>query len=210
VVESRVRFELRDLHSETSGGSAPLRSFEARRTELDALYHAHWGELVGYVRRAFGAGPPEPEDAVQQAFAQFAALEDPERIENPRAFLYRCASNFVIASKRRNKTRAKFASSAEAQFFFGGADEITAERVLSGKERAAILERAIAGLKARHRDALVMNRIQGMTYAQVAKHLKISETEARRLVMVAISQCDRALVAAEKIPVADAAKKVKP
>lgn len=169
-----------------------------RRRALDALYHQHWKEIVSYIRRAFGEGPPDPEDAVQQAFAQYAALVDPERVNNPRAFLYRCAANFVLQHKRRSKVRVRFALSAEAEFLFGGADEITAERVISAKERAAILERAIQALKVRHRDALIMNRIQGMTYAEIARSLKVSESEARRLVTVALAHCDRALLAADK------------
>lgn len=178
---------------------APAQPLDAdRRQALDGLYQRHWKEIVFYIRRAFGEGPPDPEDAAQQAFAQYAALAEPERVNNPRAFLYRSAANFVLTFKRRNRTRVRFALSAEAQFFFGGADEITAERVISAKERAAILERAIGALKARHRDALIMNRIQGMTYLEIAQALKVSETEARRLVTVALKQCDRAMVAAEK------------
>lgn len=176
-------------------GAADVAS--RRHADLSALFQRHRRELEGYIRRAFGGGPPEPEDAVQQAFAQYAALADPEAVKEPRAFLYRCASNFVRDYKRRNQTRVRFAHSAEAQFLFGGAEEITAERVLSAKERADILRRAISGLKARHRDALIMNRVQGMSYADVARSLKISETETRRLVMVALAHCDRALVDAK-------------
>ncbi len=165
--------------------------------DLDALYQKHWMELVHYIRRAFGDGPPDPEDAVQQAFTQLAAHAEPAQISNPRAFLYRCAGNFVLDHKRRARTRAKFALSAEAEFLFGGADEITPERVLDARERAAILEAAIRALKPRHRQALILNRIQGMTYADIARSMKISESEARRLVTVAVAQCDRTLVAAE-------------
>lgn len=181
-----------------------------RRRALEALAQQHWKEIVSYIRRAFGEGPPDPEDAVQQAFAQYAALADPERVNNPRAFLYRCAANFVLGHKRRAKVRVRFALSAEAEFLFGGADEITAERVISAKERAAILERAIQALKSRHRDALIMNRIQGMSYAEIARSLKVSESEARRLVTVALAHCDRALVAAETDLAATAAKRGKP
>ena len=167
-----------------------------RKDTLNQLYRQHWQELVTYVRRTFGDGLPDPEDAAQHAFTQYAALENPERVLAPRAFLYRCAINFVIGHKRRNQTRAKFASSPEADFLFGGADEIHGERVLCAKERAAILTQAISQLKPRHREALILNRLHGMTYAEIGTSLKISASEARRLVTVALSRCDRALLAA--------------
>lgn len=177
---------------------AERRPYVHQRAALETLYHLHWKELVYYARRAFGEGPPDPEDAAQQAFAQYASLDNPGRIGEPRAYLYRSVSNFIISYRRRQQTSTRFASSTEAQFLFGGAEEISAERVLSAKDRARILERAIAGLKPRHREALVRNRIQGMTYAETASALGVSETEARRLVMVALSHCDRALVAANE------------
>lgn len=59
-----------------------------RETPLAELYRRHLSELTRYIARTFGAGPPDPEDVVQEAFAQFAALENPQAVENPRAFLF--------------------------------------------------------------------------------------------------------------------------
>lgn len=168
-----------------------------RRRALDVLFQRHWIEIVAYVARAFGQGPPDPEDAAQSAFAQYAALAEPERILNPRAFLYRSAGNFVLDFKRRAKTRVRFEASAEAEILMGGANELTPERVLSAKERARILEHAVLALKPRHREALLLNRIHGMSYAEIARRKGVSETEARRLVAVAVRSCDKALLAAE-------------
>lgn len=190
--------------ADTGETSGEAKLDGGRRADLNDLFRKHRTELVQYIRRAFGDGPPDPEDAVQQAFAKLASLNKPARVSNPRAFLYRCASNFVLDYKRRRRTRAKFAVSAEAETLFGGAEEITPERVLDAKERAAILEEAIRGLKPRHRQALILNRIHGMTYAEVARSLNVSESEARRLVTVAVNRCDSALSAAEMaLPVSD-------
>ena len=180
----------------------------ARREALDRLFQRHWNEIVAYVARAFGKGPPDPEDAAQSAFAQYAALEEPERIVNPRAFLYRSAGNYVLDFKRRAKTRARFEASAEAEILMGGSNELTPERVLSAKERAEILEKAVLSLKPRHREALLLNRLHGMSYAQIARAKGVSETEARRLVAMAVRICDQALLAAESER-APAARKAK-
>lgn len=171
-----------------------------RRQTLDLLFQHHWREIVAYVARAFGQGPPDPEDAAQSAFAQYAALEEPERIANPRAFLYRSAGNYVLDFKRRAKTRARFELSAEAEILMGGSNELTPERVLSAKERARILEDAVLSMKPRHRETLILNRLHGMSYAQIARAKGLSETEARRLVAMAVRICDKALLAAEADP----------
>lgn len=169
----------------------------AHRQLLDGLFQRHWREIVAYVARAFGQGPPDPEDAAQSAFAQFAALSEPERILNARAFLYRSAGNFVLDFKRRARVRARFAASPEGEILMGGSNELTPERVISAKERALILEEAVMAMKPRHREVLILNRLHGLSYVEIAKRKGISESEARRLVSVAVRACDRALLAAD-------------
>lgn len=191
-------------------GVTPATIAPEHRRVLATLYARHWKEIVAYVARAFGQGPPDPEDAAQSAFAQYAALSEPERILNPRAFLYRSASNFVLDFKRRARTRAKFEVGPEAALIMGGANEFTPERVLSGKERADILERAVMMLKPRQREVLILNRIHAMSYAEISRAKGISETEVRRLVAVAVRACDRALSAADAERTSTALKGKKP
>ena len=76
---------------------------------LDALYRNHFPELCANIRKSFGSGPPEPEDAVQTAFAKFAKLENPAAVRAPRAFLYIAARNVILDHKRS----AKVAHAAE-------------------------------------------------------------------------------------------------
>lgn len=58
-------------------------------------------ELRAFVRRKVGDGPPEPDDIVQQCFENFAWLRRPGAFDNPRAFLYRTATNLIINHFRR-------------------------------------------------------------------------------------------------------------
>lgn len=178
-------------------GLAPATIAPEHGRRLASLYARHWKEIVAYVARAFGQGPPDPEDAAQSAFAQYAALSKPEGIINPRAFLYRSASNFVLDFKRRARTRERFEISPEAALLMGGAEELTPERVLSGRERAAILEEAVLNLKPRHRELLLLNRIHGLSYAEISRTKGISETEVRRMIALAVKACDRALLEAD-------------
>lgn len=49
--------------------------------DIDALYRAHAGDLVAWLRKMFGDGPPEPEDMAQQAFLKL--MERPDRADMP-------------------------------------------------------------------------------------------------------------------------------
>lgn len=166
---------------------------EAARRDLSELYRLHWLELVRFIARTFGPGPPEPEDAAQAAFEHYAALPRPGLVGNPRAFLYRSARNHVLDQKRRRKVRARFALSADAEQFARATDELHAERVLSAKERLTILSAAIRSLEPRLRDVLILRRIHELSFKEVARRKGISETQAKRLVGMAVLACERAL-----------------
>lgn len=168
-----------------------------RSPDLTTLYEKHSAELVRYVRRTFGAGPPDPEDVVQAAFMHFAALAQPELIDNPRAFLYRASRNFVIDQRRRALVRTRAAQRGELESLSETADEIDAERVLDGKDRLRVLEAAVRSMPTRVRDALILHRFEELSYVEIARRLGVSQTHAKRLVSEAILICGRALRAAD-------------
>jgi RNA polymerase sigma factor (sigma-70 family) len=178
--------------SETEAPAAQ-RDNDDNRVKLEALYERHYAELLRYVRRTFGRGPPEPEDAVQAAFAHYAALLQPDVIDNPRAFLYRAVRNLVIDQRRRALVRRRAAERGEIAILRHCADELDGERVLEGKERLRLLEATIHGMSPRLRDALLLYRIKELTFAEIARTLRISETEAKRSVSKALLICTRAL-----------------
>ncbi|KKK85213.1 hypothetical protein LCGC14_2775540, partial [marine sediment metagenome] len=63
---------------------------------IEDLYTSYWSELCKFLHSRYGSGPPEPEDIAQTAFVKFASLENNDRVENPRAFIYRTASNLIV------------------------------------------------------------------------------------------------------------------
>ncbi len=162
---------------------------------LALLYRRHWDEICGYVRRRFGAGPPEPEDVAQAAFMKLSARGQVGDLENPRAFLYRVAHNYAIEERRRLDARGR----AEAEIAPENAvqtDDCDPERVLAGRERRKLLAIAVATLEPRTRQILIMSRQDGLPSAEIARRLGLSPTHIKRLLAQAIAHC-RAVVDAE-------------
>lgn len=164
---------------------------------LESLYRQHRPAIVRHIERRFGSGPPDPEDAVQAAFERFADLEDHSQVEDPAAFLRRSARNFVLDHHRAQKVRSAHAS---LEYNIGTrTDDLDAERVLSSKERLAILDRAIRGMDQRRRDVLVMHRIQDLSCAEIARRLGCSQTLVKMRLAEAVTLCARALRDAEEV-----------
>ena len=146
---------------------------------LAALYRRHWAELTAYARRTFGAGPPEPEDIVQAAFARFAALPENTEVANPRAFLFRTAHNIGVDAQR-SLARAG-AAATDPQLTCDGRD-FSPEDVLVSRDELARLEAALASLRPRQRTALLMHRLDGLSFAEIGRRMGLSPSGARKLV----------------------------
>jgi len=138
------------------------------------LYRRHWTSLCHYVRRNFGAGPPDPEDVAQQAFERLSGSTSV--VENVGPFLRRTARNLVIDHHRAAlRTHGVM---AEISILDGKYAEHSPEDVLSSKEELLILNNAIAKLPARERVALLMHRVDGASFTGIGGHPGVSHSGA--------------------------------
>lgn len=170
----------------------------SRHRFLQTVYDQYWPELCRYLASRFGEGPPDPQDVVQQAFTQLAAMDKPEKVENPRAFLYRAAINTAIDHKRRTQRRSRILRTeypaAQEEF----SDDLGPERVLLGKDELRVLERAILALPERERVFFLLNRLDGLSFAEIARRTGRSESGVRLIVERALAKCQSALRKSER------------
>ncbi|MCB2079547.1 MAG: sigma-70 family RNA polymerase sigma factor [Novosphingobium sp.] len=161
--------------------------------DLGSLYRRYRDEIRSYVARTFGGGPPDPDDVVQVVFERFAsrASGDDGDVGNVRAFLYRSARNFVIDERRRSAVRADFGNTAAIVEL--ASDDLDAERVLDSRQRWAAIEGAISRMDSRSREMLLMNRIHGLSCAEIARRKKCSATLVKSVIARALVECHRAL-----------------
>lgn len=171
------------------GEAAPLlRPADAR---FDQLYREHWHEIYRFVRSRFGAGPPEPEEVTQAAFAKLAAVAEPASIHNLGAYLRRTAVNIVLEAHRRRSSSDK--AMRNVAIFEEQACDFSPEDIVSSKEDLARLNHAIAQLKPKQRVALLLHRIDGLSFVEIAREMNISQSGARLLVDTALRHCAAAM-----------------
>lgn len=165
---------------------------------LNELYGRYRAELVALVRRTIGRGPPEPEDIVQQTFMNFAA-QTAGQLANPRAYLHRTAHNLAINGSKRERVRRKYLeSSPDPKEMQEGRPDWDPEVVLQDRQRYALVKAAIRALPRRQRLYLLMNRIEGISYAEIGRRVNLSESVIRKQVAIAVSECAAALRAADE------------
>jgi iron complex outermembrane receptor protein len=103
------------LSSDTQNQTADILAFQAPADPLAALYLRYRRDIVEFVRRKFGPGPPEPEDVAQAVFLQLASHGDASLIQNPRSFLLKSAQNVVLDHHRRTQRQRESSGELERQ-----------------------------------------------------------------------------------------------
>jgi transmembrane sensor len=162
------------------------------RSLLAELYTRYSAELRSYLERRFGAATAEAEDVVHQAFMNLAALDEPAVVQNPRAYLYRTTHHILIDERRRLSSWRR----GVAPSLIDGcaqADEITPERVLIAKEHLALLGRVIGRLPRARRRSLLLNRMHGLSCAEIARRDGYSESAVKKHITLAMAELDAGL-----------------
>lgn len=173
-----------------------LRSADAR---LDLLHRNHFHELCANIRKSFGSGPPEPEDAVQTAFMKFASLEHPEKIRDARAFLYIAARNVVLDHKRSAKVANAYIAEQIALDYELKLEGITPERVVDSRQRFETLVDAMRSLPEKQQLILAMSRLEGKSYREIREETGWSAGDISRNMNAGVSALVIALKRAERI-----------
>jgi RNA polymerase sigma-70 factor (ECF subfamily) len=147
-------------------------------TDLKGLFAANASALLDYlVRRVRDRHVAA--DLVQETFLRMAAQNAGTIVENPQAYLYRTANNLLIDHVRQERRRQTYPSTHEAL-----ADHVedrpAPDVAVSDRERLGLLRQAVMELPLRTRQIFVLNRIDGRTYAEIARTLDISDSSVQK------------------------------
>ena len=157
------------------------------------LYENHAEALSSYLRKAFGDGPPDPDDIAQEAFQRLLEHKSLSSIQNLQAFLWRTARNLTVSKKRSIERRSKFDFEIEHLFFGLEGPGLSPERVLEVKEQLRIVRRVLEKMPDRRRRAFLWHRVEGLSFTAIGKRLGITRRAVARHVVKAACDLETAL-----------------
>ncbi len=155
----------------------------SRTQYFDFLFRAHRGELFNFVSRRLGT--EHAEDLVQDAYLRMLQHQDPQSIENPRAFLYQTSSNLSIDHHRREVIQERIYgpdNDSDATVSITGH---TPEQDLAFSQELDQMNAILMELPELTRHAFVLHRLEGMSHKEVAKRLDLSIRDSERRVAAA-------------------------
>jgi RNA polymerase sigma-70 factor (ECF subfamily) len=158
-----------------------------KKSFFDRLFRRDYAELRACVQRR--VGPHEADDVVQEAYLRLMQQSgDPDRLHEPRAYLFRTALNISIDRWRTTKAHS-------VDYDSGVVPDQCIDPFPSLEEQAdgALQIRkflnALNELPEACRHALILSRYEQLTHDEIARQLGVSTKTVRRYIARALAHC---------------------
>jgi len=158
-------------------------------TSFEEFYRRENRQLFHFFRRRVGR--EEASDLTQEAFTRMLRTRAFERVENPRAYLFRAAHNLVIERARQAKRKGTGLFSFDDDRDAPGGPEQTLAMEASDLRRG--LRRALLAMPRRTRRIFLMHRLRRQTYREIAEEIGIREQGVEYHMMRALARCRKAV-----------------
>lgn len=158
----------------------------------------YYRELLSFLSRCVGDRDIAA-DLAQESYARLlAAQQAGQSVNDPRALLYRTARNLVIDQHRRDGVRGQTREGelADAQAGldgFAGPRSLEPDVILSSREGLAAVVATIDQLPPRCREAFILFKFDGLSYAEIAELMGISTRTVEMQLQIAMQACWRSL-----------------
>ncbi len=142
--------------------------------ELTGLFLGHARALRGYLARRLGDSQLAA-DLVQESFLRLAEQQRQGRVQHSPGYLYQIARNLLVDHLRKQARRNTHSLAPEMLADLEDPLGCLETLAMAEQQRQALRD-AMASLPPRTREVLQLNRLEGLTHAEVARKMEISDS----------------------------------
>jgi RNA polymerase sigma-70 factor (family 1) len=143
-------------------------SVELTRVEFDALFRQYYKTIRNFVYYRCG-DRDMAEDIAQETFVKLWEVRDRIERKTVKSYLYTIAQNTTINQQKRQQLLYKFQKRTTSHM-----DNDNPEKLAEMAEYEERLQQVIASLPDGGREVFLMNRLEDLTYQEIADRLGLS------------------------------------
>jgi RNA polymerase sigma factor (sigma-70 family) len=157
---------------------------------LDKLFHEHRNTIIKMLIPMVGCYHTA-EDLSQEAYLKVSGALNQYPIEFPRSFLYQTAKNLALDHLRKEKFRNQYVEREidETQTSAVISPNLSPENSLQIDQQVKILHKILASQPQQRREMLVLNKVHGWKYDEIAKYMNLSRSAVEKNIRISIAQC---------------------
>jgi len=135
-------------------------------------------------------GKEDVEDLMQETFIKCFAADLKETIRDPKAFILRVAKNVAISeAKRKRHSTTTIVEDYEGPEVYEGEEDVSLDSQLYDRRQLSAFLMVLAELPVEQQRALVMRKVEGLKFKQIATRLDVSVSTVEKRVAAALLYC---------------------
>jgi RNA polymerase sigma factor (sigma-70 family) len=146
---------------------------------LALLFQLHYADIRAQIAAKFRRAPQDAEDIVQDAFHNILRANNIEQLENPKAYLYKTASNLALNRLRKHRQSRQATLNDEVQHTEAH-HNISPERHFLAQHELTRLQAALNQMPEKYRRTFLLSRMQNKTYKEISEQLNIAESTVEK------------------------------
>jgi RNA polymerase sigma-70 factor (ECF subfamily) len=147
----------------------------------------HRAALYRYLRK-FTSGAEDIEDLVQETYVRVYALSDDQRIDSPRALLFRIAHNMAVERARRQKSQATD-SVGDLEALTVYSSDAPADEQIDARRRFESFCAAVDRLPPLCRRVFVLRKVYRLSHDEIAEVLGVAHSTIEKHVAKGLVRC---------------------
>lgn len=160
---------------------------------LAELVALHGTRLEKFLARKMD-NPEDAAEIAQDAFLRLHRMEQPEQLDNARAFLFQVANNLAIDQLRRKTLHFRFLNMEKSHAVDGEPLDINAiaaspEQIISAREKLDAIYAAVDELPFKTKQAFLLHRKNGLSYNNIAREMNVSVSSVEKYILQALKHC---------------------
>ncbi|WP_022961971.1 sigma-70 family RNA polymerase sigma factor [Halopseudomonas pelagia] len=153
--------------------------------QMDMLYREHHSWLSGFLQRRLGCSHSAA-DLVQDTYLRLLTSGKLPPLDNSRGYMTRIAKGLMIDLYRRRRIENAYLEELGHQ---PEAVHPSPETHAQTVEALITIDRLLHGLPINVRRALLMRRLDGLSYREIAEQLGVSVSSVEKYVACALQAC---------------------
>jgi RNA polymerase sigma-70 factor (ECF subfamily) len=154
---------------------------------LELLFQRHQKELLKFAGQH--SNDEIAEDLVQEAYLRLMRQAQAGTIDNPRAYLYKITRNLSADYLRQGQIRSRYHDDSGIELELVADPQPTPDNEFESQEKLQRCLDALNALPEIQRHIVLLHRIDGMSYAEIAKALQIPARTVERYAAKALAHC---------------------
>ena len=167
--------------------SVPLASDEQLRRWFATEVLPHEPALRSWLKARFPT-LADCDDVVQETYARLWRSRSGERIANAKSYLFSTARNLAVDLFRRRRT-VPLVAVGETERCEVPEDRTGVAEAVASAQELELLQRAIEALPDRCRTIMVMQKLQGLSNAEIATQLGLSIHTVNAQLVIGLARC---------------------